>query len=613
MKRFITAACVFLCINLSAQERQIKADSKINQVIVFLTGAQIQRQAIVDIPAGQSQIVFSALSPDIEAQSIQAKGEGAFTILAVNRQDNFLEEQKWGEEKAGLQAQIDQQQEKIEVQRNLIAVLKSEEEMLAKNQTVGTETIGLDLNKLKLALDFQRSRLSEAKNKQLEVQRTINKLTEDLTKLKRQLADLNGKSKTTTSDIVIKVSSNAAVKANLGLKYMVKNASWYPTYDLRATDVSSPIELIYKANVTQRSGEDWKNVNLVLSSGDPSVGGNKPDLRPYLLGDNIRYSPLRNISSVRGRVTDRTDGSALPGVSVQILGTSIATSTDLNGNYSLQIPSKESRVKFSYVGYNSEELSINSEEMNVSLEPSAQQLNEVVVTKSLVGKVAGLNVGYGAQKREALRVPVEAQQTQTNIQFDIKNPYTILSDGKQFKVDIGQFQLKADYEYYAAPKLSPDVFLTARIVDFNDLNLLSGEANIFFEGTFLGKSLINVQNSSDTLAVSLGTDRNVVVKRERVKDFKDQQFIGSNQRAVRSFTIDIKNRKSQKINLVVEDQLPVSTSGDITVEKQEISSAELEDATGKLTWKMELQPNEQKKLALKYLVKYPKGRIINLE
>jgi uncharacterized ubiquitin-like protein YukD len=113
--------------------------------------------------------------------------------------------------------------------------------------------------------------------------------------------------------------------------------------------------------------------------------------------------------------------------------------------------------------------------------------------------------------------------------------------------------------------------------------------------------------------VSLGTDRNVVVKRERVKDFKDQQFIGSNQRAVRSFTIDVKNRKSQKINLVVEDQLPVSTSGDITVEKQEISNAELEDATGKLTWKMELLPNEQKKLALKYLVKYPKGRIINLE
>jgi len=104
-----------------------------------------------------------------------------------------------------------------------------------------------------------------------------------------------------------------------------------------------------------------------------------------------------------------------------------------------------------------------------------------------------------------------------------------------------------------------------------------------------------------------------VIKREKQKDFNEKQFIGSSQRDSRHFVIDIKNRKSQPINLIVQDQLPVSTSSDISIEKQELSKAQLDEATGLLTWKMLIQPNEQKKLTLKYQVKYPKNRPVNIE
>ncbi|RZK51444.1 MAG: DUF4139 domain-containing protein, partial [Pedobacter sp.] len=158
-----------------------------------------------------------------------------------------------------------------------------------------------------------------------------------------------------------------------------------------------------------------------------------------------------------------------------------------------------------------------------------------------------------------------------------KNPYTILSDGKQFAVEIGDYDFKADYEYFAAPKLSEEAFLTAKINGFSEANLISGEANIFFEGTYLGKTLLDVQNSSDTLTLSLGTDKNVIIKREKQKDFNERQFIGSSQKDSRSFIIDIKNRKSQTINLIIEDQLPISTNGDITVDKQEISKGKYDE------------------------------------
>lgn len=142
-----------------------------------------------------------------------------------------------------------------------------------------------------------------------------------------------------------------------------------------------------------------------------------------------------------------------------------------------------------------------------------------------------------------------------------------MSDGKQAVVDIGNYDFKAAYEYYAVPKVSADAFLTAKITDFNDMNFISGEANIFFEGTYLGKTLLDVQQA-DTLTISLGVDKNVSVKREKQKGYTERQFIGSSQKDARHFVIDVKNRKSQAINLTIEDQIPVSTNSDISIEKQ---------------------------------------------
>ncbi len=142
---------------------------------------------------------------------------------------------------------------------------------------------------------------------------------------------------------------------------------------------------------------------------------------------------------------------------------------------------------------------------------------------------------------------------------------------------------------------------------------MSGEANIFFEGAFLGKTLINVQNTSDTLSVSLGVDKNLVVKRTRQKEENEKSFTGATQRATRSFLYSVLNRKAVPVNLSIEDQIPVSNSSEVTVEKLEMSNAKVDEITGTLTWELQLQPNEKKELRMKYLVKYPRNRPVRLE
>ncbi|RZL51078.1 MAG: mucoidy inhibitor MuiA family protein [Pedobacter sp.] len=626
MRNFILLNVLLFLISSSgmAQENQTTINSKITNVTVFISGAQVLRQTeSVDISQGVSQLVFAGLSSAIDVQSIQAKGEGNFTILSVTQQKNFLLEKKNSEEKTNYLNTITDLNEKIALLRNESEVYKAEEEMLVKNQVVMGPNVNYDLAKLKLALDFQKQRLTEAKNKQIEIGKAILKLQVDLNKYNSQLNELNGKSLKNSNDVIVKISAKTATKGKFSLTYMVNNAGWYPSYDIRAKDVSSPIELVYKANVTQNSGEDWKNVKLALSSGNPTSNSTKPGLSPYSLGYISAGYSINNISTsnvriIKGRVNAAGDGLGIPGASIRVKNTSVGTVTDANGNYTIQLPVGANTLVVTYIGFIPKEVAANSNFISVSLEEDSKSLSEVVVTAgyqnsdALAGKVYGLS-SVSKSKKETQAIEVNTVEKQTNVVFDIKNPYTILSDGKQFAVEIGDYEFKAEYEYFAAPKLSEDAFLTAKINGFGEVNLISGEANIFFEGTYLGKTLLDVQNSSDTLTLSLGTDKNVVIKREKQKDFNEKQFIGSSQRDSRSFIIDIKNKKSQSINLIIEDQLPISTSGDITVDKQEISNAKYNEANGKLTWQMVLQPNEQKKLALKYLVKYPKNRPINLE
>ncbi|WP_199120544.1 mucoidy inhibitor MuiA family protein [Pedobacter sp. ASV28] len=616
--------CFGISIGAGAQENQINVHSKINAVTVFMNGAQVERLSdLLDLPQGVSLLVFSGLSSSIETQSLQAKGEGSFTILSVNKQNNFLMEKKKSEQKEALQARLVDIVDKITALRNEVAVYKAEEEMLMKNQTVMGPNVSYDLVKLKAALDFQRQRLIDAKTRQTSLGKDIDKWNAELVKIGKQVADVDGKAIGQSNDVVVKISAKTATKGKFMLTYLVKNASWYPTYDIRAKDVTSPIQLIYKANVSQNSGEEWKNVKLTLSSGNPSNNNEKPTLPIYQLGFlSAGYSFFNPVSAslnaVKGKVLSASDNLALPGVSIRVKNSSIATVTDGEGNYSIQLPPGANTLVFSSIGFENQELLASHGQLNVSLREDTKNLSEVVVmgyagiNEALAGKVAGAKV-RGASSVSTVPLQVKNVERQTNITFEIKMPYTILSDGKQATVDIGNYDFKADYEYYTVPKVTQDAFLTAKITDFNEVNLISGEASIFFEGTYLGKSLLDIGNITDTLTLSLGADKNVVVKREKQKDFNERQFIGSSQKDTRHFVIDIKNRKNQKVNLIVEDQLPVSTSSDISIEKQDISKAKLEEATGKLIWKMELEPNEQKKIDLKYQVKHPKNKPINME
>jgi len=618
-RKSLIAVSLFL-ITIAAQADDQKITSKVQKVVVFLNGAQVTRTVMVNVSPGNSTLVFENISPGIDVQSIQVHANGEFTILSVKHELNFLNEQAKQKRIEDLRAQQKIIKDKIDLQNSLSAIYQEEENMLVKNQMIAGQNTGVDIIKLKQALDFQTERLTALKKKEQDNAAQVTALTTELLKYNQQIAELNKGATTATSNILVTVSSKATLKTEFTLSYVVHNASWFPTYDIRAKNVNSPISISYKANVSQQSGEDWKNIKLTLSTGNPTVAGNKPELNPYFLNFGMYYKPQDGtLTATSGRVTGSDDGQPIPGATVKVKGTSIGTVTDASGNFSIQLPNNAQALVFSYIGYGTQEMPVRSGMINAALKPTSSALNEVVVTgyssaeESLSGRVAGIQIRGLADKVSTIPIGVNKVENQTNIEFNIVNPYSVPSDGKQYTVEINQLEVDAIYQYAVAPKLSTDVFLTAKLTDWNKYNFLSGEANLFFEGTFIGKSLINTDATTDTLNLSLGADKNIVVTRTSLKDLSERQSLGSNKKETRDWQIEVKNRKNQPINLLVEDQVPVSQNSSIDVELQELSAGQLDKLTGKVIWKMALKPQDDKKVELKYLVKYPKNQTVIIQ
>jgi len=200
-------------------------------------------------------------------------------------------------------------------------------------------------------------------------------------------------------------------------------------------------------------------------------------------------------------------------------------------------------------------------------------LNEVVVVA---------NDKKEEKAMEAAPVSVQKQVGETTITFDVVVPYTIPSDGKVQTVEIQRIKAPADYKYVTLPKLSQLAYLTANITDWAKLSLQTGEATLYFENSFVGKSTLNVNQLKDTLSISLGTDNSILVKREKRKDFTSRKVIGANRTDTYSFLLTIRNNKSNPIEITLNDQIPVSSNSSINVDPVELSGGKLDQQTGEL-------------------------------
>jgi uncharacterized protein (TIGR02231 family) len=194
-------------------------------------------------------------------------------------------------------------------------------------------------------------------------------------------------------------------------------------------------------------------------------------------------------------------------------------------------------------------------------------------------------------------------------EYEIKLNYTIASDGKAHKVMINQREMPMMLRFAAVPKISTDAFLLARIAGWEDMNIIPGAARIYFDGAYVGEMYLNASTTSDTLSVNLGRDKSIVITRKKIKENYKEKIIGEEKTETRSFELVVRNTKGIPIEIVLEDQIPVvQGTNDIKVELIKGDGADLEEPTGKLSWKVKLGVKESKKYVFTYEIRHPKGK-----
>lgn len=537
MKKLILSIAL-LVTSISFAQKPIFTSAKTKAATVYFSGAELTQSTSVNLPVGTSEIIIKNVADYLNESTVQIGAPNSLTVMSVQFTQNYISEFEIDENNPSIKRVRDSiqflQKEKLKIYNDRISHSKTIE-LLDKNQQVAGQNSGLSVAELMKLVDYYNSKRTQLNN-------TMNLLSDKEADMQKKIDFLNKKleintekeEKASKGKLILQVMNEIAGNVNLDISYITNAASWQPFYDLRAENINTPINLMYKAKVTQSTGIDWKKVKLTLSSGNP----NQNNVAPLLQAWFLRYG--------------------------------------YPANY-------ESRA--------------NVNKLNV-----------------IQGQLQGVEVtsGYGYKSKEESSISnyTEIVEGQLNVSFDIDIPYDILSNGKAHSVALKDLKLPATYKYYAVPKVEKEAFLLAELKDYSKYNLLPGEANIIFEGMYVGKTVINPNQTQDTLNLSMGRDKKISIKREKVVDKSGTKFLSSYKEQTFTYDIIVRNNKKEEINMLLKDQYPLSTDKEMTVELLDKDGAKANEETGVLTWEIKLKPNETKKYRISYKVKYPKDKVI---
>lgn len=531
-KTTMLATSVLLACSGLAQAQNVT----LNDVTVFIRGAELFNSSKVTLPAGESEVVFTNIASGLNEQSLMLDADNGVVVQSFSIKRDFLTENVPPEVEQ-LTTQIDdetREQSKLNVQRE---VIQAQLAVLESNRALGSEKEGASVEQVNQMLELVNRRMSEVLLVDIEIKERIAAIDKNIEKLKSQLAEAQEKTGQTVNQVVVKFYTPKALTSNVKLSYVIPDAGWVPTYDVRVDSITQPVKLSYKANVFQNSGINWDKVNLTLSSGNPSEGAQAPTLSPWYLDFYQDYS---------------------------------------SSKMAMSMPAPA---------------------------PVAEMADRAVADETAAPRA-----------RKSLSDYVVTDAGGVNTRFSISLPYNIASDGKGHSVTIKDVAVQGDYRYVVVPKIEPDAFLQVQLKDWEKLNLLPGKSSIFFEGSFVGQGYINIAEAKETLDLSLGRDKKIIVNRENEKQLTSKaEFFGNSVSQQYSFVTNVKNTRKEPIKLVVMEQMPLSRDSALTIDGLKYDGASYDKDTGSVQWALDLPANQSEKFTLSYTVKYPKDkRVSNL-
>ena len=560
---------IILITALFVSSAAFSADSlktTITKATVFLSGAQVFRQSkTVTVKKGVNEFIIKDVSPYLNQGQIQATSKGSFLILDVQYQTEYVSpppvQPTIVPEK--VQKEIDAINDSLlfisfEVERITakLANLNDEKRMVKQNQLIKAGGISDTLPELKSIVEYYRIKLDDInelihkwKKRQFIVSSREQKHRARLSELNNYAPNVQQPAQPdrTRHHILVTTYSDVTTSGKIEVNYFVNNAGWVPAYDLRANNTSNPMMITYKAHVYQNTGEDWNNVNLVLSTYDRTFSATKPSAGVWRLD----YTINKPVMTQQGLI--------------------------------------QNEVYYSQNAASPVELEAAREELAEN-NPSYKEVNA---------------------QYQSMQTMAAINQNFSNVEFDVKLPYSIKADGSQKLMVVMNEKIDAEFYHFMLPRMNKYGFLQAKIGDWENLSLLPGKANIYFNQTFVGSTSLDPTAMSDTMELTMGRDQAIVSKRKKVSEEEKKVNLGKRLLVTRTFEIEVRNNSRADIDLTLEDLIPVTENEDIEIKIVDGDGAGFDDVTGKLIWKLNMKAGQKRILQFTYSIEHERGKPVS--
>ncbi len=553
---------ILLGYSLFANE-PVNVKSSLTGVTVYMQGAQLQHKASYTIKAGVSEVIVEGISPQISASTIQVKATGAVVILDSKYEFYYPQpatNTNTGELPPKIRAAIKALEDSLRLVNfelrdinDEIEVLVAARKIIISNGAVkGQGKVNDSIQLLKSTVDYYTTKVSE-----------LNKKISSLDRQKVKKADLIASLDTRLNDLRNYAEQNNPTPEIKGIPRIV--------ITLMAKEAATGrIDLTYFA-----SNAGWTplyDIRSEAASGKISLTY-KAQVRQQT---GLDWNDVKLSISTNNPYANKTKPELNPWyIDYQVYRKELEEKTKMRSDTYFNAPS------------------VNSQMMNMGFAYGQRSSMDDEI----------------AQTPEAFTTVV---QQLIAAEFKIDLNYSIASDNQVRMVLVKQSELNTSFRYYAVPKLDPGVYLVAQMTKLDELQLVPAKANIFFDGTYIGETYIDPTTMDDTLNLSLGKDPNIIVKRTLLKDQSKERVIQDKKERNFAYSIEVRNLKSSEIDLIIQDQVPLTTNPEITIEKSIIGKGTLDEKTGLVEWKLKLKAKENQTFDYEFKVRHPKDKVVQI-
>ncbi len=505
------------------------AANKIVAVTLYQGNALVTREVVVPEGKGLIEVVVTPLPPRTIDGSLYAEGSGGLHVLSTRyrgravKDDVHKEVRDRQEQIRALEAEAAAIHGDLVVAEHNLGFLQKLEGFTGVTLRVATEKGGFDSSKIIELSNYVMNAREETITRKVGLVQKTQANAEATEFARKRLAEVSSGSGRVEVDAVISIDKADAPAGTIRLNYLVADATWTPRYRIRAGGPKDPVRVGVLAAIDQRSGEDWADAELTLSTARPSFNATVPDLLPL----DVSVSPRD------GSEPPKSGGFQSMALAQGGMGQSMGTQS------MGQSPARAVR------------------------ERAGQELivNHAKAGGDLLNQAAALDQANELLKDDADVAPESSEGP--SVTYRLKGRRSIPSRNEVQVVEVSRSELAPEYFAKAVPVLSPRVYRLAKLVNTGDSVILPGEATMFVGDDFVGKMTLPLVSQGEPFTVGFGVDPTLQIGRRLMK--KSRTIQGGNQVLTYEFRLVARNFGSSPSRLQVWDRLPKAQAESVAV------------------------------------------------